>query len=74
MTTDWNELRYKFAVSPYYFTDNMKNCFVYDNPFGYSIKKLMLIFDETCDKVMLRFDIGLARYKYIKRKGGRNYK
>lgn len=71
MTTDWTSLNLNLHLNPIYYTDNMKECFVYDNPQGYSIKELMLLFDISCDDVMRLFDNGLVKYRYIKKKGGR---
>lgn len=72
MTTDWNTLIIDFRASPYYYTENMKDCYIYDNPAGYSIRELMLIFDTTADEIMQRFDRGLSKYKYVyRKKGGR---
>jgi hypothetical protein len=72
MTTDWTEAKTRLNyLSPYYYTDEMKDCFVFDNPYGYSIKELMLLFNISADDVMLMFERGLRKYRYIKRKGGR---
>lgn len=71
MTTDWNALRAYFTASPYYFTENMKECFVYDNPFGYSIREFMIVLDVLDKEVMDKFDKGLAKYKFNRKKGGR---
>lgn len=71
MTTDWTEIMLEIHLQPYFFTDKMKDCYVFDNPCGYSIKDFMILFKISADEVMLMFERGLRKYKYIKRKGGR---
>lgn len=70
MTTDWTALRMILKLRPCHFTENMKDCFIFDNPYGQSVKDLMLIFNESCDEIMTRFDRGTAKYKFMKKKGG----
>lgn len=71
MTTDWYSLNKSFCLSPYYYTDKMKTCFVYDNPYGYSINELMLVLNASANEIVKRYDIGLEKYKFIVGKGGR---
>lgn len=70
MTTDWNFLSRCFQAKPFFYTDNMKDCFIYDNPYGFSILELAQIFHTTSDEIVKRYDDGLSKYKFV-RKGGR---
>ena len=72
MTTDWAKLRNYLPVNPFYYTSHMKDCFVYDNPYGFSIRELMYLFHAPADEIMFRFERGLDSYKFIdNKKGGR---
>lgn len=71
MTTDWTAIHQSLWLSPYYFTAEMKDCYIFDNPHGYSIKELMLLFDISADEVMQMFDRGLSKFKHYDKKGGR---